>query len=83
MSTFSLSLLHTHTNTIIHTHHYQLTIKPLVSLHAGGLVTVAHQFLLVLLHEAVKTVLIPAFEILLCRFNLLENNQMKTVIRCD
>lgn len=74
---FSLTL--THTNTLTHA---ALTIKPLVSFDVGVLVTVPHQLLLVLLHQAVKTVSIPSLELLLWHFNLLEKNKIKTVRRC-
>lgn len=76
----NICLSHTHTNTIIHT---ALTIKPLASFHVCVLVTVTHKFLLVLLHQAVETVPIPALEMLLCCFDLLKNNKIKTKMRCD
>lgn len=60
-------LLYTHTHT-----HKALSIKPLVSLHADALVTTRHQFLLVLLHQAFKTVPISVHERLLCCFNILK-----------
>lgn len=46
------------------------TIKPLVSLHAAALVSVGHQFLLVLRYQAFKTISVPVFERLLCHRNL-------------
>lgn len=59
------SLTHTHTRT-------SQTIKPLVPLHTVALVSVGHQFLLVLRHQAFKTISVPVFVRLLCN---LKNKQ--------
>lgn len=59
---------HSHTNTAS-------TIKPLASLEIGDVVAVTHQFLLVLLHQAVKAVPTISLEILLLGFNLQERNK--------
>lgn len=65
---YSPSLSHSVTHSHAHSH-TQLTIKPLVSFDVGVPVTVTHQFLLVLLHQAVKPVPIPPFEMLLSGFD--------------
>lgn len=82
----SIFLSRSHRHTLKHTarltvRHTALTIKPLGSFHAGVLVTVTHQFLLVLLHQAVKAVPITTLETLLCCFNILKNSSIKTVVR--
>lgn len=64
------------THTLSYTHsHKQLTIKPLASFDICILVTVPHEFLLVLLYQAVKAVAISAPEMFLCC--LLEKRKKK------
>lgn len=65
---------HTDTHTFSHVHkNAQLTIEPFTSFDAGA--TVAHQFLLVLLHQALKAVSVLLLEMLLIRFNLLKRHK--------
>lgn len=66
---------HTHTS---HTHASQ-TIKPLVPLHTAAPVSVGHQFLLVLRHQAFKTISVPVSGRLLCHCSL--KNPTKTTIK--
>lgn len=58
---------------------HSLSLKPLVSLHICVPVVVAHQLLLVLLHQAVETVTVPALRLFLRCFCLLKNNKFESV----
>lgn len=68
---FSLNL--TNTCTINRT----LTVEPLVSFHVGVLVAGTQQFLLVLLHQTVKTVAIAAFDPPFCHLTFLKKRKKK------
>lgn len=62
-------LTHSHTHTQKYTRTSQ-TIKPLVPLHAAALVSVSHQFFLVLRHQMFKTISVSVFERLLYHCDL-------------